>query len=264
MAPPPPRPTRRVGQRITADATMESLGELHRIVVDSFVGQAKKIAEKIQNDHFMHAVPFSDTVLRQMAIRFTDTEEQMLQIPNADPEKVRLYGKRFTKLVKDCRRQLNELTGASEDSRVLDPNLQNVIDLVSDDDEENDDYGPSINGSDMEDEEEGESSNYFQPDPRVQAFNQRFSNSQLANVNSFAGAMSQTSKKPAAKPRKQKWKARGSTSYAKRSTSDGGSRGAGRGGASGGKRGAKRSTASSTASKRGGASAGGGFSMMPT
>lgn len=263
MAPPPPRPTRRVGQRITADATMESLNDMHRLVVDSFVVQAKKIAEKIQNDQFMHAVPFSDTVLRQMAIRFTDTEEQMLQIPNADPEKVRLYGKRFTKLVKDCRRQLNELTGASEDSRVLDPNLQNVIDLVSDDDEENDDYGPSINGSDMEDEEEGESSNYFQPDPRVQAFNQRFSNSQLANANPFAGAMSQTSKKPAAKPRKQKWKARGSTSYGKRSTSDGGPRGAGRGGASSGKRGAKRSTASGSA-KRGGASAGGGFSMMPT
>lgn len=264
MAPPPQK--RRVGQRITADATMDNLNEMHRFVVDAFVRDAKVIAGRIQNDKFLHAVPFSDTVLRQMAIHFTETEEDMKSIPGADPEKVRLYGRHFTKLVRDCRRQYIEMSGASEDSRVLDPNLQNVIDLVSDDDEENEDYGPSINGSDMDDDDEGEASNYFQQDPRVQAFNERFANSQLASNNSHASAsQAQTGRKPAAKPRKQKWKARGSTSYAKRSTSDGPSRGAGskasgRGGAASGKRAPKRSTASGAASKRGG----GGFSMMPT
>ncbi|KAM0693914.1 hypothetical protein Q7P36_006038 [Cladosporium allicinum] len=270
MAPPPPPPKRRVGQRITADATMDNLNEMHRFVVDAFVRDAKVIAERIQNDKFLYAVPFSDTVLRQMAINFTETEEEMLGIPGADPEKVRLYGRHFTKLIRDCRRQYTEMSGAAEDSRVLDPNLQNVIDLVSDDDEEADDYGPSINGSDMEDDEEGEASNYFQQDPRVAAFNQRFANSQLASNNSNAASASQAQtagRKPAAKPRKQKWKARGSTSYAKRATSDGASRGAGskasgRGGASSSKKAPKRSAASGAASKRGGG--GGGFSMMPT
>ena len=269
MAPPPP-PKRRVGQRITADATMDNLNEMHRFVVDAFVRDAKVIAERIQNDKFLYAVPFSDTVLRQMAINFTETEEEMLGIPGADPEKVRLYGRHFTKLIRDCRRQYTEMSGAAEDSRVLDPNLQNVIDLVSDDDEEADNYGPSINGSDMEDDEEGEASNYFQQDPRVAAFNQRFANSQLASNNSNAASASQAQtagRKPAAKPRKQKWKARGSTSYAKRATSDGASRGAGskasgRGGASSSKKAPKRSAASGAASKRGGG--GGGFSMMPT
>jgi bloom syndrome protein len=267
MAPPPPK--RRVGQRITADATMDNLNEMHRFVVDAFVRDAKVIAGKIQNDKFLYAVPFSDTVLRQMAIQFTDTEEEMLRIPEADPEKVHLYGKHFTKLVRDCRRQYLEMSGADEDSRVLDPNLQNVIDLVSDDDEDADDYGPSINGSDMEDDEEGEASNYFQQDPRVAAFNQRFANSQLTSNNSNAASafQAQAARKPAAKPRKQKWKARGSTSYAKRGASDGASRGAGskasgRGAATSGKKAPKRSTASGAASKRGGG--GGGFSMMPT
>lgn len=252
----PPPPPKRVGQRITSDATMESLSEMHRFVVEDFVQKAKGIAEKIQNNNFMHTVPFSDTVLRQMAIHFTETEEQMLQIPNADPERVRLYGKQFTKLVKDCHRQYNEMSGSNDDPRVLDPNLQNVIDLVSDDDDENDDYGPEFSGSDMEDDE-GEASNYFRPNPRVQAFNQKFANSQLAAATS---SQAPAGRKSAGKPRKQKWRARGSTS--KRSTSEGGSRGSGRGGASSSKRAPKRSTGSGAASKRGGG--GGGFSMMPT
>jgi bloom syndrome protein len=242
---------------------MEALNEMHRFVVEGFVLKAKAIAEKIQNDKFMHTVPFSDTVLRQMAIRFTETEEQMLEIPGADPERVRLYGKRFTKLVKDCRRQYNEMSGGNDDPRVLDPNLQNVIDLVSDDDDENDDYGPEFSGSDME-EDEGEASNYFRPDPRVQAFNQKFANSQLAAANSYATTSSQaaTGRKTTGKPRKQKWRARGSTS--RRTTSDGGSRASGRGGASSSKRAPKRSAGGGAASKRSGGNAGGGFSMMPT
>ena len=261
----PPPPPKRIGQRITSDHTMENLSEMHRYVVDAFVQKAKGIVEKIQNNNHMHTVPFSDTVLRQMAIRFTETEEQMLRIPDADPERVRLYGKHFTKLVKDCRRQYNEMSGGNDDPRVLDPNLQNVIDLVSDDDDENDDYGPEFSGSDME-EDEGEASNYFRPDPRVQAFNQKFANSQLAAATSHTASSSQaaTGRKTAAKPRKQKWRARGSTATGKRTTSDGGSKATGRGGASSSKRAPKRSTGSGASSKRGGGGASGGFSMMPT
>jgi len=261
----PPPPPKRVGQRITSDNTMEALDDMHRFVVEGFVLKAKPIAEKIQNDKFLHTVPFSDTVLRQMAIRFTETEEQMLQIPGANPERVRLYGKRFTKLVKDCRRQYSEMSGGNDDPRVLDPNLQNVIDLVSDDDDENNDYGSGFSGSDME-EDEGEASNYFRPDPRVQAFNQKFANSQLAAANSHAASASQTAtgRKTAAKPRKQKWRARGSFSGNRRTTSDSASRATGRGGASSSKRAPKRPAGSGAASKRSGGNAGGGFSMMPT
>jgi bloom syndrome protein len=261
-----PPPAKQIGQRITADETMGSLNEIHRYVVEDFVQKAKKIAEKIQNNNFLHAVPFSDTVLRQMAIRFTETEEEIVRIPEANPEKVRLYGKYFAKLVKECHRQYNEMSGGNDDPRILDPNLRNVIDLVSDEDDENEDYGPEFSGSDME-EEEGESSNYFQVNPAVQAFNERFANSQLVNANSNPSALSQApaGRKTAAKPKKQKWKARGSTSYSKRASSDGASRGAGsrasgRGGASTSKRAPKRSTGSGAASKR----TGGGFSTMPT
>lgn len=263
-----PPPQRRLGQRITADATMESLDEMHRVVVEEFVHRAKEIVERIKNNQFLHTVPFSDTILRQMAIRFADTEDKMLRIPNINADKVRLYGKHLTKLVRECQRQYNEMTGSTDDGQILDPNLQNVIDLVSDDDDgEEDEYGPSMNSSDMEDEE-GESSGYFQPDPRVQAFNERVANTQYSANNSYSAGASQAQagRKPAAKPRKQKWKARGSAAYGKRTASGGGSRGGAsrktsRGGASSTSRGSKRTT---TTSKRGGGAASGGFSMMPT
>jgi bloom syndrome protein len=253
-----PPPTKRIGQRITADATMDDLSEMHRFVVEGFVQKAKPIAEKLMNNTMMHTIPFSDTVLRQMAIRFTDTEEKMLGIPDANPERVRLYGKHFTKLVRDCHRQFIEMSGGNDDPRVLDPNLQNVIDLVSDDEDEGDDYGPDFEGSDME-EDEGEESGYFQPNARVQAFNQQFANSQLASANA-ASSQAPAGRKTGAKPKKQKWRARGSTGASRGA----GSRASGRGGASSSKRAPKRSTGSGAAPKRGGGAASGGFSMMPT
>ncbi|KAM0717525.1 hypothetical protein Q7P37_007377 [Cladosporium fusiforme] len=259
-------PQRRLGQRITADATMDSLDEMHRVVVDEFVHRAKEIVERIKNNQFLHAVPFSDTILRQMAIHFTETEEKMLQIPNINAERVHLYGKHLTKLVRDAQRQYSEMTGSTDDGQILDPNLQNVIDLVSDDEDDSDEYGPSINGSDMEDEE-GESSGYFQPDPRVQAFNEKVANTQFT-TNSYTAraSQSQAGKKPATKPRKQKYKARGSAAYSKRSSTGGSSRGGttrtSRGGSGSASRGSKRSGA--TSKRGGGGAASGGFSMMPT
>lgn len=266
----PPPPKKRLGQRITADATMGSLTEIHRYIVDDFVRRAKEVVERIKNDAFLHTVPFSDTILRQMAIRFTETEEEMLSIPGIDETKVKLFGRHFTKLVRECHRQYNEMNGGADDAQILDPNLQNVIDLVSDDDEDNDEYGPSINGSDVDDDDEGESSGYFQQNPAVQAFNQRFANSQLTSADSYAAgpSRSQAGRKSAAKPRKQKWKARGSTSYGNRKASGGGSRASGsktsgRGGATSGGKVSKRTATAGGSSKRGGAGAG-DFSMMPT
>lgn len=267
-----PAPKRSLGQRITADATMGGLNEIHRAVVEQFVQKAKEVVERIKNDDHLHGVPFTDTMLRQMAIQFTETEDQMLQVSSIDPEMVRRHSKKFTKLVKDCHRQYNEMMSATDDAQIMDPNLRNVIDLVSDDDDEdNDDYGPSINGSDLDDgeEEEQESSGYFQPDARVQAFNQRFANSQLTANNSYVAATQSQAGKKAAKPRKHKWKARGSTSYGKRKASDGGSRAggsrtSGRSGGASNSRSSKKSASSSTAGKRSGGGASGGFSMMPT
>ena len=105
-----------------------------------------------------------------------------------------------------------------------DPNAQNVIDLVSDDDDE-DEYG-SFETSDVEDEEdEGEPSAYFQPTKQVEAFNARFAQSQSAALRSAAAVTpSQPAKKSFPKSKKRNWRATGSTSANNRRRFSGSSR----------------------------------------
>ncbi|KAI7068979.1 hypothetical protein KC317_g20996, partial [Hortaea werneckii] len=70
-----------------------------------------------------------------------------------------------------------EMTGHQTEDQPMDPNLQNVINLVSDDEEEEDDYG-SLGESDMDEEDEGVTSHHFQPSEDVVAFNARYQHSQ--------------------------------------------------------------------------------------
>ena len=207
---------RELGGPITTDEVMDHLDEIHRMLVESFVDSAKEKAKDIMLNKSLRTVPFTNTILRHMFIYFTETEEQMLTIPGINPEKVQLYGKHFCKLVRDCRRSYDEMMAESEGRP--DPNAQNVIDLVSDDDEE-DDYG-SLDPSDFEGEEDvGEPSAYFQPNAKVEAFNARFVNSQSQGQR--AAASSQPAKP---KGKKRNWKATESTGMGNRRRFSGGSR----------------------------------------
>ena len=82
---------------------MDNLDDIHRMLVDSFVEEARQKAKDIMLQKNLQTVPFSTTVLRQMFINFTETEDRMLQIADINPEKVQLYGKPFCKLVERCR-----------------------------------------------------------------------------------------------------------------------------------------------------------------
>ena len=249
--------TKTLGPPITTDELMATLDDVHRTLVESFVTSARKVAKDISLDKSLRAVPFSDTVLRLMAIRFTETTDEMLDIPGIDATKVHLYGNRFCKMVQDCRRSYEDLTGQQDEAP--DPNAQNVIDLVSD---EEDDYG-SIPSDFEDDEGPGEPSAYFEPDQRVKAFNARFAQSQSEGMREAAA--SQPSKKGMGKPRKQRtYKATGSTKAASRARFSGGSRSSSNAYASGGEgsrvyKKAASKKRSNTGGGRGGHSRGGGF-----
>nr|POE48826.1 atp-dependent dna helicase hus2/rqh1 [Quercus suber] len=162
---------REPGPPITSDDVMDRLPELHRMVVEDFLGLAHKEIQNLMSKRGILNPPFSDTILRQMAVNFTDTAEKMLQITGINADKVMLYGKYFIKLVKSCRAHYDEMQAQAEEAP-MDHNLQNVVNLISDDEDE-DEFGDDFDPSDLdEDDKGGEASGYFGAEnPRVQAFN---------------------------------------------------------------------------------------------
>ena len=195
---------RKLGTPITSDVTMESLSPQLQTVVEDFVVNAKNRCNEIQLEKSLRAVPFTDTVLREMAIRFTTSEEKMLTIPGINPDMVRLHGRFFMDLAGKSkelydtmpRSRLASLSGGYRDSSPLprathtpddgpaiDPNHENVIDLVSSDDDDDDQYGSdALFDADEDDSEEqqGEdefiNSSYFSarpPAPDVAAFTEQ-------------------------------------------------------------------------------------------
>ncbi len=260
--------TMALGPPITADASLEGLEEIHRDLVDSFVKTASKKAKDISIDRGLRNVPFSDTILRQMAIHFTDTEEAMLSIPNISAEMVRLHGKPFLKMVKDTHQYYLEMMGEAEDRP--NPHAQNVIDLVSaDEDSDGDEYG--VFPSDCEDDE-GEASSYFQQQEKIQSFAANFSQPQSRAMRGNAAPASQAESKKPWKGKKN-YRATGAGAGGRKGKPGGrrryNSNGSGEGntGRVTKKRALRRSTSGAGRSNLGasrGRGGGDGISMMPT
>ena len=114
---------------------------------------------------------------------FNEDEEEMLQIPGINPEFVKLYGKKFFRLIREEHAHYESILQEQED-KPQNPHQQNVIDLCDDEDDEANDsadhYGeenevinPSIDvpGS----QESQERSRYFEPSlsKDVEDFNRR-------------------------------------------------------------------------------------------
>lgn len=95
--------------------------------------------------------PFSDQVLRDMAISFPKSKRtifhpieyqanhvldltELSAIPNIDQDKVKRYGRQILSLVDNAKRRYQEMTQEAETSGVIpDPNHHNVINLSSSD-----------------------------------------------------------------------------------------------------------------------------------
>jgi bloom syndrome protein len=208
---------RQLGPPITSDVIMDNLNDVHRALVEQFVEEADAKCKDIMKRKGLRFQPFTTSILRDMAIGFTDTEEKMLRIRGIDPEKVKVHGKSFQTMVAKYRDHYNGAMQEEFDSDdddlngVVDKHAQNVINLVSDDDDDADeDEDDEIGGMPSDEDGDGEQSSYFQTAPEVAAFNARLSQVQPLGLRTTA--MSQAASKPAAKKRKKStWVAKGSS-----------------------------------------------------
>ncbi|TKX24527.1 DEAD/DEAH box helicase-like protein 1 [Elsinoe australis] len=215
---------RTLGPPITEDRLLENLNDVHRSLVDSFLDAAKVVCKDICARNELRKSPFTDTQLRHMAIRWTEDVDSVMKIPGVQEWAVTRYSSELRKLVKNYHTQYKQMMGndhedtdiddfgtgdlddgaTNADGPVLDPNHQNVIDLVSDDEQEDleeeepvlpgpsrqaataqhasmfdqdadSDYGSEIEGSiDLEDDDDGPgiASSFFTQSPDVQRFNE--------------------------------------------------------------------------------------------
>ncbi len=93
----------------------------------------------------------------------------MLRLPGIDADKVRLFGKSFCKLISTAHANYEGMM--SKDDQPADPNHQVVINLSSDDDDNQVDEEEYENAFDDEDLPLGEKSGYFQPAPELDDLN---------------------------------------------------------------------------------------------
>lgn len=191
---------RGLAPRITSDEVIDSLNDVHRFVLEHFMPLAIQKCKDIQKKKDMKMAPFTDTMLKHMLIHWTENEEQMNKIPRVNKELVQMYGKHFIKLVKEQRQIYNEMMGHAEERP--DQHARNVIDLVSDEEDEYGSLPSDLDDNDGEDEEE-EQSAYFRPDADVIAFNERYAASQPSAAMSMPPPKAPVAKKKAA-PKKQK------------------------------------------------------------
>jgi bloom syndrome protein len=165
---------RQLGPPITTDKKLERLNPTHRHIVEDFVDNAKKQCRNIMVQMSLKQQPFSDTVLREMAINFPQNNEELLSIEGVDPERVRLHGPRFLKLIQEANKNYEAMMRAQED-RPVDPNHKNVVEISDDEDDEDANVQLSQEFSDL-DFDDTETSQYFTADhldSEVENFNAR-------------------------------------------------------------------------------------------
>jgi bloom syndrome protein len=157
-----PSRRRQVGPPITTDKKLERLNPTHRHIVEDFVDSAKRQSQNIMMQMSLKQQPFSDTVLREMAINFPQSNEELLGIDGVDPERVRLHGPRFLKLIQEANKNYEAMMRAQED-RPVDPNHKNVVEISDDEDDEDADAQLAQQFSDSE-FDVTETSQYFAGD----------------------------------------------------------------------------------------------------
>jgi bloom syndrome protein len=148
-----------LGPPVTTDERMEALPELHRVFVCQFVEEAKKEVDRIKNDRNLARLFFTEANLREMAISWTVTLQDMQEIPGINVDAVKKWGRYIIPIVARYSKNYDDAMNGRED-RDIDKNHQNVIDLCSDDDDE--EYG--LNDSEEEAilQAEQQGSKYFQ------------------------------------------------------------------------------------------------------
>ncbi|KAI0842824.1 hypothetical protein F5Y06DRAFT_256186 [Hypoxylon sp. FL0890] len=151
-----------LGPPISHDVRMVDAGltSLHEDVVRNFVEAAKKEEEELRNLKNLRTPIFTEQQLREMAIRWTVSLDEMHSIPGINNDKVDRYGSALLPLIQDCRAQYQEMTGQRSPKAAAGASgSRNVVDLVSSDDEDMEE----VEYGDGEVNDQGAISSYFAP-----------------------------------------------------------------------------------------------------
>lgn len=204
-----PKRNRTLGPPITVDERIAGLPDWHRDILEHFVTNAKKTAKDIQIQMNIRNQPFSDTVLREMGLDLPKTLDDLKRISGVNTEMADRYGRRFLALVAEIRQMMygdnspapkkpvsrrpiiQDDDDEDDDEPVLqDPNHHLVIDLLSEDEnndfpqsqqpgpEEYEEDEPDYEDLDMYDDDEVQVSHYFNPpspEPEVAEFRRKMS-----------------------------------------------------------------------------------------
>lgn len=159
-----------LGPPITTDQKLASLDDMHQTVVENFVILAKQKCDEIYHKRGLRDRPFTDSSLREMAINFTPTLDEMETIYGVDKEKVRRFGGEFLLLIRNARRYYEELRRSGQQNGQA---PQSVISISSGE-------GDTGGMDDLDESEDtgGEESSYFEPSADVVAFNAKLDQSQ--------------------------------------------------------------------------------------
>lgn len=144
-----------LGPPISGMADDDAMDAVHGFIVTAFLEEAKNLEEQLRNNKGFRRPLFTETQLRQMAVRWTTTVDQMRRIPGIKAEHVDKFGTKFTLVVKKFHDNYREMMGQGNDGamttipgtagpssarRGAEPQ-SDIIDLVSDgSDEDDDDY----------------------------------------------------------------------------------------------------------------------------
>lgn len=158
---PPVAPSRRQRRQRTLDelapqrstvTAEEMVDEIHEMMAAEFLERAKKLEEETRNNRGLRRAIFTEAQMKQMAAQWTDSVDEMRRIPGIDVDKVNRYGSRFIPLVKEWHAKYLELmaddamatipatAGPSASRRGPPMQPGDIIDLLSDDDAEDEDY----------------------------------------------------------------------------------------------------------------------------
>jgi len=135
--------------------------------------------------------PFSDSILREMGIRFPKNKTQLLAIPGIDRDKVEHYGAKFLKLLQNALRHYQELKSNAPSKPtsdvVHDPN--HAINIISSDDDWNCDQESSVEQASPFGEEGSIKSRYFHEPDRNPGNNARVPSTSSRRPNSPNGSL---------------------------------------------------------------------------
>jgi bloom syndrome protein len=151
-----------LGPPVTTDERMGALPDLHRVFVCQFVEEAKQEVERIKNERNLSRLFFTEANLREMAISWTVTLADMQQIHGINVDAVNKWGKHILPIIARYSRNYDDAMSGRED-RDIDKNHQNVIDLCSDDEDEEFGLNDSEEEAILQAEQQG--SKYFQNAP---------------------------------------------------------------------------------------------------